>query len=141
IRNFVNRFYHYSDNVFDTYNPAIDDTLRQSLDTLLCDHICKDLVKKLEVRYLGQIVQILINLEQFEFACRKLEEKLAEARQDPTGPEEVKLRATEEFSAKRKDAEKRIFELVNLKIDDLVETAEYNWYILSPALLLLANNH
>lgn len=72
-------------------------------------------------------MQILINLEQFEFACKKLEEKLSEARQTPGAAEDVKLKATEEFAVKRKDAEKRIFELVNLKIDDLVETAEYNW--------------
>lgn len=37
------------------------------------------------------------------------------------------MRATERFRAEKKTAEKRIFELVNSKIDDLVETAEYNW--------------
>lgn len=40
------------------------------------------------------------------------------------------LNATEEFGRNKKTAEKRIFELVNSKIDDLVETAEYNWYAL-----------
>lgn len=38
------------------------------------------------------------------------------------------LRATEEFQSNKKTAEKRIFELVNSKIDDLIETAEYDWY-------------
>lgn len=35
--------------------------------------------------------------------------------------------ATEQFRENKKTAEKRIFELVNSKIDDLVETAEYDW--------------
>lgn len=37
------------------------------------------------------------------------------------------LSATEQFRENKKTAEKRIFELVNSKIDDLVETAEYEW--------------
>lgn len=37
------------------------------------------------------------------------------------------MSATEEFRENKKTAEKRIFELVNSKIDDLVETAEYEW--------------
>ena len=39
----------------------------------------------------------------------------------------VVLEATEQFHAGKKTAEKRIFELVNSKIDDLIETAEYDW--------------
>src|SRR5690606_33040075 len=45
-------------------------------------------------------------------------------------PNPVKLKARESFSEKRKTAEKRIFELVNQKIDDLVSTAEYDWLAL-----------
>ena len=37
------------------------------------------------------------------------------------------LAATEHFRSNKKVAEKRIFEVVNLKIDDLIETAEYDW--------------
>lgn len=98
----------------------------KSLDELLCDVVCTSLVERLNSKYLGQIVQILINLEQFEYACRELEVLLVEARQSNHGGE-ISLRATERFRAEKKTAEKRIFELVNSKIDDLVETAEYNW--------------
>lgn len=38
------------------------------------------------------------------------------------------LGATEQFRNNKKTAEKRIFELVNSKIDDLVDTAEYDWF-------------
>ena len=39
------------------------------------------------------------------------------------------LEASEQFRTGRKAAEKRIFELVNSKIDDLIETADYDWYL------------
>ncbi|CAI4211422.1 unnamed protein product [Parascedosporium putredinis] len=86
IRNFLNQFYFFSDDHFQHPN-TIDETLRKALDELLVDKVCKSLVERLSSQYLGQIVQILINLEHFE----------------------------------------RIFELVNSKIDDLVDTSEYDW--------------
>jgi hypothetical protein len=51
---------------------------------------------------------------------------LVEARQSCHGGS-ISLVATERFRSEKKTAEKRIFELVNSKIDDLVETAEYEW--------------
>lgn len=40
----------------------------------------------------------------------------------------LKLAATSEFGNTRKMAEKRIFELVNSKIDDFLDIADYDWY-------------
>ena len=85
-------------------------------------------MERLKSKYLGQIVQILINLEHFEYACGELEKLLRDVSSSShSGP--VHLQATEEFRNKKKTAEKRIFELVNSKIDDLVEAAEYNWFV------------
>jgi hypothetical protein len=99
----------------------------QALDVLLTEKVCKSLADKLSSQYLGQIVQILINLEHFERACQELEQLLIRARSSTSAGGPVTLNATEEFRSNRKTAEKRIFELVNSKIDDLVDTAEYNW--------------
>lgn len=85
-------------------------------------------MEKLSTQYLGQIVQILINLEYFESASRELEQLLLAARSSTSAGGPVVLAATERFSSSKKDAEKRIFEVVNSKIDDLVETADYDWY-------------
>ena len=76
---------------------------------------------------MGQIVQILINLEHFEIACKELEQLLIAARSSTSAGGPIVLDATEDFRSNKKTAEKRIFELVNSKIDDLVETAEYDW--------------
>ncbi|KFG83350.1 exocyst complex, sec15 subunit [Metarhizium anisopliae] len=104
---------------------AIDD-VTQSLDELLTEKVCRLLVERLSSQYLGQIVQILINLEHFEIACQELEQLLIRARSSSSAGGPLKLNATEEFRNNKKTAEKRIFELVNSKIDDLVDTAEYD---------------
>ncbi|KAF4783480.1 hypothetical protein HER10_EVM0010451 [Colletotrichum scovillei] len=128
IRNFLNQFYFFSDDHFQHPN-VIDDTLRKSLDELLTEKVCKSLVERLSSQYLGQIVQILINLEHFEAACQELEQLLIRARSSTSAGGPVTLVATEEFRNNKKTAEKRIFELVNSKIDDLVDTAEYDWMV------------
>ena len=84
-------------------------------------------MERLSSQYLGQIVQILINLEHFETACQELEQLLLAARSTSSTADSIVLNATEEFRSNKKTAEKRIFELVNSKIDDLIETAEYDW--------------
>ncbi|KAH7393539.1 exocyst complex subunit Sec15-like-domain-containing protein [Cadophora sp. MPI-SDFR-AT-0126] len=126
IRNFLNQFYFFSDDHFQHPN-VIDEALKKSLDELLLEKVCRSLVERLSSQYLGQIVQILINLEHFETACRELEQLLIAARSSTSAGGPIVLDATEEFRSNKKTAEKRIFELVNSKIDDLVETAEYDW--------------
>ncbi|KAM4055639.1 exocyst complex subunit sec15-like domain-containing protein [Hirsutella rhossiliensis] len=126
IRNFLNQFYFFSDDHFQ-HSDVIDETLRKSLDELLTEKVCQSLVERLSSQYLGQIVQILINLEHFEIACQELEQLLVRARSSTSAGGPLKLKATEKFRNNKKTAEKRIFELVNSKIDDLVDTAEYDW--------------
>ncbi|KAL8841529.1 MAG: hypothetical protein Q9176_003150 [Flavoplaca citrina] len=126
IRNFLNQFYFFSDDHFQ-HLKVIDDTLKSSLDELLCEKVCQSLVDRLSTQYLGQIVQILINLEHFETACQELEQLLVAARSNASAGGTVVLKATEDFCNSKKTAEKRIFELVNSKIDDLIGTAEYDW--------------
>ncbi|KAK3997266.1 putative exocyst complex component sec15 [Cladorrhinum sp. PSN332] len=131
IRNFLNRFYYFTSEHF--HHPhVVDETLRKSLDELLTDIVCKSLVERLNSQYLGQIVQILINLEHFETACQQLEQLLIQARSSTSAGGPVTLKATEEFRSNKKTAEKRIFELVNSKIDDLVDTSDYDWTASSP---------
>ncbi|KAJ5921555.1 hypothetical protein N7466_009881 [Penicillium verhagenii] len=126
IRNFLNQFYFFANDDFSHPN-VIDETLKDALDDLLSRKVCDTLVERLSSQYLGQIVQILINLEHFESACHELELLLAAARSQNSTGTSITLRATEKFRSNKKSAEKRIFEVVNSKIDDLIETAEYEW--------------
>lgn len=129
IRNFLNQIYLFSDDHFQNSSNVIDETLRKALDELLCEKVCDTLVTKLSSQYPGQIVQILTNLDHFETACRELQGLLVEARASSSAAGPILLKATEKFAEAKKSAEKRIFELVNSKIDDLIETAEYDWYV------------
>ncbi|KAJ8609992.1 hypothetical protein MRB53_038832 [Persea americana] len=58
---------------------------------------------------------------------RDLEGLLVEARSSSSEAGPITLKALGEFQQAKKKAETRIFELVNSKIDDLIETAEYDW--------------
>lgn len=126
IRNFLNQFYSFSDSHFQR-SRVVDKKLQVALDELLAKRVCQPLVDRLNSQYLGQIVQILINLEHFEIACRELEVLLVATRLSSSSSGGFILNATGGFRGNKKTAEKRIFELVNSKIDDLIETAEYDW--------------
>jgi len=144
IRNFVNRLYTEPDE-FVSQSNQVDDKVKtvsfpsdrtpqisilnppQVLDQMLCEQICQPLTEHLSSQYPGQIVQILTNLEHFERACVELQKELAEQRKVRRSGGSVTLAATERFRTARRKAEKRIFELVKSKIDDLTETAEYDW--------------
>ncbi|KAF1362239.1 exocyst complex subunit Sec15-like protein [Lizonia empirigonia] len=117
IRNFLNQIYLFSDDYFQK-STVIDETLRTALDDLLCEKVCQSLIDRLSSQYPGQIVQILTNLEHFETACVELQDLLFQARN--------------KFSKAKRQASDRIFELVNSKIDDLIETAEYDWMATKP---------
>ncbi|KAK2761400.1 hypothetical protein FQN54_001922 [Arachnomyces sp. PD_36] len=126
IKNFLNQFYFFSHDDFQ-HPCVIDETLKSCLDELLSERVCEPLIERLGSQYLGQIVQILINLEHFENACHELELHLVATRSPSSTAAPITLKATEKFRNNKKAAEKRIFEVVNSKIDDLVETAEYDW--------------
>ncbi|KAJ8108534.1 hypothetical protein OPT61_g8103 [Boeremia exigua] len=132
IRNFLNQIYLFSDDYFQK-STVIDETLRTSLDDLLCQKVCQSLIDRLSSQYPGQIVQILTNLEHFETACVELQDLLFQARSSPSSTTPIVLSATEKFKNAKRQASDRIFELVNSKIDDLIETAEYDWMATKPA--------
>ncbi|EAQ91433.1 hypothetical protein CHGG_03368 [Chaetomium globosum CBS 148.51] len=131
IREYEQDFRKFTQENFDRPN-VVDEMLRKTLDELLTDIVCKTLVERLNSQYLGQIVQILTNLEHFEAACQKLEQLLIQGRSSTSAGGPVTLKATELFRNHKKTAEKRIFELVNSKIDDLVDTSDYDWTATTP---------
>ena len=94
---------------------------------MLCENICQPLVERLTSQYPGQIVQIMTNFDYFQQMSQHLQKDLAEARSSRPRGGPVVLKASAQFGAGKQKAEKRIFDLVNSKIDDLIDTSEYNW--------------
>ncbi|GJJ72836.1 exocyst complex component 6 [Entomortierella parvispora] len=125
IRQFVGMFYRFVEG-FNQEQNEMDELVKESLDTLLIQHVHSVWLKKLESGNLSQIAQIIINLEYFQGACSDFESLLTESR-STSDTTKISLQATSLFRETRKNAEKRISELVNSKIDDMLELAEYDW--------------
>ncbi|CAG8459120.1 4894_t:CDS:10 [Paraglomus occultum] len=125
IKNFVSQFYEFAEDA-SRIHAQVDDIVREALDDMLIEHVNGVLLAKLRSTNLTQIVQININLEYFENMCSELEELLKERRSSHRGGK-IHLEAAEAFRTTRKKAEKRIYELVNSKIDDFLDLADYDW--------------
>ncbi|KAG0316648.1 hypothetical protein BGZ97_006549 [Linnemannia gamsii] len=125
IKQFVTQFYRFVEG-FNQEQNEMDELVKDSLDTLLIQHVHSVWLKKLESRNLSQIAQIIINLEYFQGACADFEQMLTELR-STSDTTKIALQATGLFRETRRSAENRISELVNSKIDDILELAEYEW--------------
>ena len=121
IRNFINEFYLYADEL--TRSDEVEDLLRRSLDDILVKCVNNTLSSRLPRQKLEQVVQMIINLENFEGACVELNKILNESRSSTRSS----LLASEQFSVTSKAAEKRIFELVDAKVDEFLELSDYDW--------------
>ncbi|RUS18641.1 exocyst complex subunit Sec15-like-domain-containing protein [Endogone sp. FLAS-F59071] len=122
---FVHQFYQFAEGFSQTHG-EMDDILKKAVDNLLIQKVNAILLKKLESLNLSQIVQIIINIEYFENACDGFEHLLMDSRSFHRAGKII-LKATNVFRETRKKGEKRIFELVNMKIDEFLELADYDW--------------
>ncbi|ORX51321.1 exocyst complex subunit Sec15-like protein [Hesseltinella vesiculosa] len=122
---FVHQFYQFAEGFSQTHG-EMDDILKKAVDSLLINKVNAILVKKLQSTNLSQIVQIIINIEYFESTCPDFEMLLMETRSFHRSGR-IHLKATSIFKETRRRAEKRIFELVNAKLDEFLELSEYDW--------------
>ncbi|KAI8640039.1 exocyst complex subunit Sec15-like-domain-containing protein [Parasitella parasitica] len=122
---FVHQFYQFAEGFSQTHG-EMDDILKKAVDSLLIQKVNAILLKKLQSTNLSQIVQIIINIEYFESTCPDFEMLLMETRSFHRSGR-IHLKATSTFKDTRHKAEKRIFELVNSKLDEFLELFEYDW--------------
>ncbi|CEP09699.1 hypothetical protein [Parasitella parasitica] len=122
---FVHQFYQFAEGFSQTHG-EMDDILKKAVDSLLIQKVNAILLKKLQSTNLSQIVQIIINIEYFESTCPDFEMLLMETRSFHRSGR-IHLKATSTFKDTRRKAEKRIFELVNSKLDEFLELFEYDW--------------
>ncbi|KAF7731685.1 hypothetical protein EC973_008856 [Apophysomyces ossiformis] len=122
---FVHQFYQFAEGFSQTHG-EMDDILKKAVDSLLIQKVNAILLKKLQSTNLSQIVQIIINIEYFESTCPDFEMLLMETRSFHRSGR-IHLKATSTFKDTRRKAEKRIFELVNSKLDQFLELSDYDW--------------
>ncbi|KAI8922248.1 exocyst complex subunit Sec15-like-domain-containing protein [Powellomyces hirtus] len=126
IKDFIIGFYRFAEGFEQQYN-EMDDLLKKSLEKLISQNLNGSLMSKIMVNNISQVVQILINLEYFELACAEFEELLLVMRISHKAGV-VRLQATQALKESRVLAEKRMFDLLNMKMDDFLELADYDWF-------------
>ncbi|XP_071090028.1 exocyst complex component 6B-like isoform X1 [Haliotis cracherodii] len=110
----------------------IDDMIRKSANQLLTKTLgnCLSNLIKTPRLSLIQLIQISINMNYLERSCEHLEEYISSI----TGAEKdsvhiARLHGTSMFKDARNDAEQHIYQQLNLKIDEFLELANYNWML------------
>lgn len=113
---------------------AADSVILQAMDRYLTKTVLPSLIAKLRSTILSQVVQIVINMEYFESACGEFERFLSLQRiskrsigRRDSETNVVQLRARTGFVEARDRCERRVYELINAKIDQFISLAEYNW--------------
>ncbi|XP_060073280.1 exocyst complex component 6B-like [Ylistrum balloti] len=110
----------------------IDDMIRKSTNLLLTRTLgscLSSLIKRPRLSLL-QLIQIAINMNYLEKSCGYLEEYISSI----TGAQNdsihmARLHGTSMFKDARSDAEEHIYKQLNLKIDEFLELANYDWMV------------
>ena len=144
IKSLIRGFYQFADGFHQQFN-EIDDILKRSVSKLVVEYICAAIEKKFGARdiQISEVVRIIINLENFNDEMKEVEWMIAYHKRAPqriTSPKHIDVKidqvrsssafltiCTSRIQEAKKKAEDRIFELVNRKIDDFLDLAEYNF--------------
>ncbi|XP_047667220.1 exocyst complex component 6B isoform X6 [Tachysurus fulvidraco] len=129
LKEFIYACLKYSEDLH-LSSTEIDDMIRKSTNLLLTRTLSNCLqyaIKKKNVG-LAELVQIIVNTTHLELSCRYLEEFISNITNVP--PDTVnttKLYGTSTFKDARHAAEEEIYTNLNLKIDQFLQLADYDW--------------
>ncbi|KAJ3216527.1 hypothetical protein HDU67_009312 [Dinochytrium kinnereticum] len=115
---------------FSQQNNEMDDLLKKSLENLLIQSLGNAVTRVLGRSQVAEVVQILTNAEYFVLACGEFEQMLSEKR--TSQKTKTSLHATTTFRELKGVIEKRIFDLVNQKIDEFLDVSCYDWVSTAP---------
>ncbi|KAI8048648.1 exocyst complex subunit Sec15-like-domain-containing protein [Syncephalis plumigaleata] len=121
IKRSVDQFYSFAVNESgQPVVPQVDSIVQNAVDGFLSKTVPDVLRLELKTTSMMQVVQLNANVEHFDHVCGEFEKFLTERRK-------IKLKARDAFEDIRKQAEKRIFELINSKLDSFLVTSDYDW--------------
>lgn len=129
VKCFIDESMKFNENL-NISRTEIDNSVRKSANLLLTKTLNESLKTMLAhpSLSLGQLAQMSVNTLHLEDACPSLEKYIS----DVTGTTDVnvilmRLYGASTFKDVRSDAEQRIFEKLNSKIDEFLGLASYNW--------------
>ncbi|KAI4895765.1 hypothetical protein NFI96_024065 [Prochilodus magdalenae] len=129
LKEFIYACLKYSEDLH-LSSTEVDDMIRKSTNLLLTRTLSNCLqyaIKKKNVG-LAELVQIIVNTTHLELSCHYLEEFISNITSVP--PDTVnatKLYGTSTFKDARHSAEEEIYTNLNLKIDQFLQLADYDW--------------
>ncbi|KAG8865136.1 hypothetical protein FRB96_000025 [Tulasnella sp. 330] len=126
MRQFVDKFYQFVEGVSHQHRD-IDELLRKALDQLLTKHVSENIAHHLSsTRNVSQVAQVLTNIEYFQETCTILEEQLMKLRATQRGGS-IRLMSYASFASLHSQAVAHLISVLNNKLTDIFETAEYDW--------------
>ncbi|XP_053485077.1 exocyst complex component 6B isoform X3 [Ictalurus furcatus] len=129
LKEFIYACLKYSEDLH-LSSTEIDDMIRKSTNLLLTRTLSNCLqyaIKKKNVG-LAELVQIIVNTTHLELSCHCLEEFISNITNVPPDTVNItKLYGTSTFKDARHTAEEEIYTNLNLKIDQFLQLADYDW--------------
>lgn len=125
IKHFITGFYKFTEGFPQQYG-EMDDIFKKALEALLSRNVNGALLQRLKGNNLTQVVQIITNLTYYELACGEFERVVQEHRAEYRSGK-VTIHAVNTFRDTHKQGEKRIFQIVNDKLDNFMELVDYEF--------------
>ncbi|KAM9500134.1 exocyst complex component 6B isoform 2-T2 [Clarias gariepinus] len=129
LKEFIYACLKYSEDLH-LSSTEIDDMIRKSTNLLLTRTLSNCLqyaIKKKNVG-LAELVQIIVNTTHLEMSCHCLEAFISNITNVPSDTvNTTKLYGTSTFKDARHAAEEEIYTNLNLKIDQFLQLADYDW--------------
>ncbi|KAG5362051.1 Exocyst complex component 6 [Yarrowia sp. C11] len=126
ITHLIHQHYAFLDEFNVSEVTQTEDYVQQAMDSLLNDIICDTLLHRLMTTTREQIVQILIDLQQFERVIPYIAQSIVDGRPSQR-KSKITLKAQKKFSQASTKAESRIFEHVTQTVDNFMELEDYDW--------------
>ncbi|KAL3863861.1 hypothetical protein ACJMK2_005588 [Sinanodonta woodiana] len=131
VKAYINACLKFSADLHLSYT-EIDDMIRKSTNILLTRTLSgsvTSLIKRPNLSLL-QLIQISINMNYLEKSCIYLEDYISSITGAETdGIHAARLHGTSMFKDARSEAEDHIYKQLNLKIDEFLELANYDWLL------------
>ncbi|KAG9015549.1 hypothetical protein FRB94_000154 [Tulasnella sp. JGI-2019a] len=126
MRQFVDKFYQFVEGV-SHHHRDIDELLRKALDQLLTKHVSENIAFHMaSCRNVSQVAQMLTNIEYFQETCTVLEDQLMKLRATQRGGS-IRLMSYASFASLHAQAVAHLINVLNNKLSEIFETAEYDW--------------
>jgi hypothetical protein len=126
IKEFVNNCVKFAEGL-NSSQTELDDMIRKPTNKLITDKLNENIRKLIAQVTLAQLLQIVVNTLYLENSIEGLEQHLLSVINASSSKQSGKLQGKSVFKDLKSEAESRIYELLNIKIDELLDLDSFNW--------------